>query len=188
MSNDAKRADLIGSLILWLIDHPKRFFLQSTPFPRRVNWLAKVDINDIGKVIGKMSAHRDSLRCLIGLMGARYGEQWVFEAMDPEDGPRIDKPKIPFTPDYNPSPAQDFLGQILDAILNEPAAIEVTRGPNAHDFKFVLRSKSMSDYKILVTTVAAGREPLAPVAALGTLFRAYGRQKGVNFTIEVPSQ
>lgn len=194
MSNDGKRAPLIARLINGLIDQSDHLELEAVVLPRRVNWNAKVDINDAGKLIGKKAAHLYSLRVLLLLMGKRFGEEWRLTALDPDEAPRVES-SVPARPrDFNPSVAQDFLGQILDAILAEPAAVSVVRDSDPLDFVFVIRAKSTADYEILVTKVMVGTVyksgpiELTPVAALGTLYRAYGRQQGVNFRVEVPSQ
>lgn len=188
MIGHEKRVLLLVQLINGLIDQRARLELEAVALPRRVNWKAKVDINDTGKLIGKKAAHLFSLRVLIALMGKRFSEEWRLTVLDPDEGERLPSPPPPRPREFNPSLAQDFLGQVLDAMLDENPLIIVERGPGALEFAFVIHCKSVSDYERLVTAIGVGREELTPVAALGTLFRAYGHQQGVAFRIEVPPQ
>ena len=48
--------------------------------------------------------------------------------------------------------------------------------------------KAIQDYERLVDPVPVGYESITPIAALGTLFRAFGRQQGVTFRVEVPAR
>lgn len=190
MTNNERRAPLIARLITGLIDDDKGLELEAVNLPRRVNWRAQVDINDTGKVIGKKAAHLYSLRVMITLMGARFGEEWRLEVMDPEEGERVNRPARPQDPNFDPAGLVDFLGQILDAILSENATIQAEPaemdGLQGHLLR--IHARAMKDYEILATAIPVGRETLTPVAALGTLFRAYGRQLGAHVWVEVPSK
>lgn len=190
MTNDGRRAELIARLINGLIDDDQGLALEAVGLPRRVNWRAQVDINDTGKLIGKKAAHLYSLRVLITLMGARYGEDWRLEVLDPEEGERSERPPIPHAKNFDPAPLIELLSMILDAILAESATIQTERASKDGQDVHLLRvqAKSMADYEKLVTAVIVGREQLTPVAALGTLFRAYGRQRGAHIWVEVPSK
>lgn len=186
MSNSLKREDLVARMIIALIDDVAALDLVANDLVRRCNWAVKVHINDVGKVYGKGGAHLDSLRVLLGMMGARYGEMWICNVDEPTPAARSDKSPIASNDDYNPSNEQNLLGEILDACLDEAPSIAVTRGPAKSAFAFTINAVAEPDYKRLVTALPTVHGPLTPVAALGTLFRAYGRQKGVHFTVNVP--
>lgn len=188
MSNEGKRKDIIKALITGLIDDAQSLRLDAAEMPRRVNWRAKVDINDTGKLIGKKAAHLYSLRVLISLMGARFGEDWRFEVSDPDDGERKEKAEIQRVKEIDASPVREFLFRILEGVIAERPEIHFVAQTNEYgwrEYAFTILA-TKADYSRLTTPVMVGREKLAPVAALGTLFRAYGRQQGVSFTIQVP--
>lgn len=189
MTNEDKRASLITSLIEALVDDPRRIELDARTMPRRVNWTTRVDINDTGKVIGTMASHLEALRCLISLMGIRYGEDWRFNVAEPEDGERVKKGRIPEAKNWNCQRAYTLLTEILDAVLDMPATVEIVQVPGAPSATFIVRASAIQDYERL----AAAREiedgkRIEPVSALGTLFRAIGRQQGARISIEVPSR
>lgn len=190
MTNEDKRAELITKLIDCLIDDPRKTQLEARPMTRRVNWKAKVAINDTGKLIGKLGAHLKAIRVLVGLMGQRFGEDWRFAVEDPDDGERREPVRIERVAAYDPAPATAFLGEILGAILDEPAAINLTQDISSAgcSYTFTIAARVIQDYERLVEPFAIGYEQLAPVAALGTIFRAYGRQQGVDFRVFVPGR
>lgn len=187
MTNEEQRYELVTQLIEGLIDDPRSLELSASTLPRRVNWRAKVDINDMGKLIGKQACHLYALRAIITAMGNRFQEDWKFQAVDPNEGPRADKPRVPRSPNVNMGPSMQFLMKILEAILATQADLEgEATADGFHRFKITIRNPE--DYQRLVTAVQVGRDTLTPIAALGTLFRAYGRQQGASFTVEVVSK
>ncbi len=187
MTNEDQKAELISRLIETLVDDPRRIELDAQTMPRRVNWRAKVDINDTGKLIGKKAAHLKSIRVLVCLMGQRFGEDWRFAVTDPDDAPRKEPRPIPPAENFNAGPACVFLKEILVAILDESPEVDILCD-SAGDFTFRIRAKAIQDYERLVEPIPVGYDSLTPIAALGTLFRAFGRQQGVNFRVEVPSR
>lgn len=189
MTNEDQRAGLITRLIEALIDDPRKLELDARPMPRRVDWRAKVDINDTGKLIGKKAAHLKALRVLVALMGARYAEDWRFAVHDPDDGERVEREPIQMAgKNFNAGPMAVFLAEILQAVLDASPGVDIVTAPAEDAFTFRIRPASVGDYERLVEPVPVGYDSLAPVAALGTLFRAYGRQLGANFRIEVPGR
>lgn len=188
MTNEDQRAPLIVRIIEAIIDDARSLELDTEPLTRRVNWRAKVNVNDAGKLIGKKGAHLKALRVLVGLMGQRFGEVWHVAVDDPDEGDIHEKPPIPMATDYKPAEALAFLVEILDAILTEKPSIGVAPGVEPSEFLFVIWPTSVADFETLVKPYNLGREEIAPIAALGTLFRAYGRQQGVNFRIETPGR
>lgn len=195
MTNEDTRRPLITRLINGLIDDERSLELDSVALVRRVNWRAKVDINDMGKVIGRQAAHLYSLRVLLNLMGAKFGEDWRLEVTDPDAGDRVDKGMVPAAKSYDPRPTRDLICEIMEATGHDAFTVEIqttTKSESSPDhrleYKFIIRPATRSDLELLLTKVTVGRVELTPVAALGTIFRAYGRQQGVSFTIEVPNK
>lgn len=186
MTNEDQRAPLIVRIIEAIIDDARSLELDTEPLTRRVNWRAKVNVNDAGKLIGKKGAHLKAIRVLVGLMGQHFGEVWHVSVDDPDEGPIHEKPPIEPAANYNPALASQFLLEILETFLADAPEIGVERAGD--EFLFVIRPRNVGDYEKLVEEYNLGREQLAPVAALGTLFRAYGRQQGVTLRIEVPGR
>lgn len=189
MTNEETRFKLVTQLIEGLIDDPRSLELTTLSFPRRVNWRAKVSINDTGKVIGKKASHLHSLRAVIALMGARYQEDWKLAVEDPDDGERADKPRIPRSENIDIAPATMFLTAIMQAVLVDPTPITAELLGDNSEYRFTILPQSDADYERLATAVPVGvGQALTPIAGLGTLYRAYGRQQGAHFTINLPGK
>ncbi len=184
MTHEDERADLISRLLEALVDAPRDLELDAVPLTGRVNWRCKVNISDTGRIVGKLGAHMRALKVVIAAMGRRYQEDWRFEMIEPDDGVRQDRPKMPAPKSYNPSDAGSLLLSIVSAITAH--APEVTIRHSLPDFHFQLGGLTQQDHSILVTPLTVDRASDPPCAALSTLWRAYGRQHGVNFFIELP--
>lgn len=189
MTNEDQRARLICRLVESIIDNSRALELEAQPMTRRVNWRAKVNVNDAGKLIGKKGAHLKSIRVLVGLMGQHFGEVWRFDVVDPDEAEIVEKdPIAPATAAlYDTRPARELLVDVLETFCAERPGIVSEVNADA-EIVFTIQPKSVRDYETLVEGYNLGREQLTPVAALGTLFRAYGRQQGVTFRVEVPGR
>jgi predicted RNA-binding protein YlqC (UPF0109 family) len=190
VTHEDERADLISRLLEALIDNPRELNLDAMPLEGRVNWWVKVNISDTGRIVGKQGAHMNALKVLVAAMGRRYEEDWRFEMNEPDPGERHDKPRVAQPRTYNSSDASLLLAELVRAILGHTPHIIVR---DAHpDYTWSIEAEAVQDYETLVTAMPVmGRPdlaPIQPVAALGTLWRAYGRQHGVNFKVEVPAR
>ena len=189
MTATDRSAELLSRLLEGLLDDPRRLELDATPLPRRVNWRVKVSFNDAGKLCGKGGEHIKSLIVLVRLLGERHGEQWILEVLDPDQGERVENLPIPDAPAHLPGESLRLLYELLAEILTAPAVVKVTQtGGKPLVFNFEIRPANVQDYELLVTAVPVQRTELTPVAALGTLFRALGRQQGVSYRVEVPGR
>ncbi len=199
MTNEAQRQDLVTKLVADLLADPRALELDAHAMTRRVNWTAKVDINDIGKLIGKKGAHLKALNLIVSLLGQRFGEDWRFSPVDPDDRPLATRDPVPDPQPVDRLSVAAFLREVLGGVLDEDPEITVEQRA-ASDLTFVVRARAVQDYERLVEEVVI-REPytdregvdrpaerLAPVAAIGTLFRAYGLRLGWKFRVEVPGR
>lgn len=193
-------AELIVRLASALVDDARAVQLEMQPLVRRVNFLAKVDINDHGKLLGKRGAHLKPLKLLVKAMGRKHGEAWELFASDPDVGNREDRPQAKPPAVYDPTAARDLLGETLEAILEEPAILEAVEEPK-NTFTFTIKAGVVQDYERLVESheVVTERgtpgegdyrpaETMTLVAALGTFWYAYGRRDGVRFRVVVPGR
>lgn len=191
MTHEDARRELIEALLTALIDDPRRLTLEARVLPRRVNWRAKVDINDTGKLIGQKASHIKALRAVVGALGSRFGEDWRLDVEEPDDGDRRPVVRTPDASSYDVAPALTLLRDVLAALLEAEAFVSVEGGGSSYNLK--VEAVLVQDYEVLATPVLCDYDPrrpeqMTPVAALGTLWRAIGRQGGASLTVEVPSR
>lgn len=187
MSAEEKLYPVVEQLLALLLDDPRALTLTTASSDGRVKWYGKVDINDVGKVIGKQGAHLYALRVILKIMGRKCKEDWRFEIVDAEPGERKDGRRIPLATSYNPEGIQTFLALLLSCFCNDTVNLTVGKdGTSANSYIFVLRARDVKDYELLATSIMVGAVEQTPIAALGTLFRAYGRQQGAILRVEVP--
>lgn len=188
MTNEGHNFQLVTQLIEGLIDDPRSLQLATASMPSRVNWRCKVGINDMGKLIGKQGCHLFALRAIVSLIGMKHGEDWRFRADDPDDGPRTERSRTPHNPNIDVMPAMHFLEHVLGACLSEVPVVGVGddhEAAIAGEFHFTITPSTTEDRQKLVTPISVGLEELTPIAAIGTLYRAYGRQQGGSFTVDI---
>jgi predicted RNA-binding protein YlqC (UPF0109 family) len=188
MTNETQRDELIHALICGLVDNERAVELDCRAMPSRVDWRCKVDLNDMGKVIGRQASHIKAMKVMVSLMGRRYAEDWRFVVVDPPEGKRGRDVIIPNATEYDEAGAVAFLRELLGAMIDETPAIAITKqqGSGVLTYGFKVCPQSYADTARMLDPVQVTKfETLAPIAALGTLWRAYGRQEGCIFTIEL---
>lgn len=178
---------LVTRLICALIDNERELELRANELPRRVNWIAKVGINDTGKLIGGGARHVRSLRAVLSVIGSKHGEDWRFIAENPEDGERrTEFERRGFNPNHLPGEELALLRLTLEAMLTTPPAIDLLGGDG--EYQFTINCGAVQDYEVLATPVTVGFNTLTPIAALGTLWKAYAQQQGARYTVHLPSR
>lgn len=191
-THEDERLELIEHLLTALINDPRKMTLEARVLPRRVNWRVKVDINDTGKLIGRQACHLKALRAIVFSLGARYGEDWRLDVDDPDDAERLPITRTPDAEAYDVAPALTLLREVLAALLQEVPYVEVQGAGSSFNLK--ISAVLVQDYEALATPVPVERDPrrpfeqMTPIAALGTLWRAIGRQGGASLTVEVPAR
>jgi predicted RNA-binding protein YlqC (UPF0109 family) len=183
MTNEEQRAGaILERLILSLLDHPRELDLIPEVLKRRINWGAKVNINDAGKLLGIRGAHFKALRHVVGRMGDRLGSVWTLAFIDPDDGPRGKySPDVPPPLNFSPTADLHLLAEVLTACTGQTYAIASDPDGGAA-WAVRITPRDWEAQEALVDKQASDGEAL--VAVLGTLFRAIGRRQGVGYRVE----
>lgn len=184
------QVELIARLVGGMVDSPDEIVIAPTDSEDLsfVKWWVAVDSSDFGKLVGKRSTHRIALGLIISLMGKKHNAIWRLQIEYP-DADRVNKPRIPRAETFDPLPTLALLHQTIAAIAEEPAHVTVTQAMEFVDAVIVVTMKiaprTRADEALLQETFEVSGENLTPLDALGTIFRAIGRQLGVAIKVEV---
>jgi len=181
---------LLRRTIETIIDHPRDLNIDYRLLHGRVDFIVLPNINDQGKVVGKMGAHIKALKLLMSLLGERQGVQFVLRLEEDTEGTRLPDPvRKPAQPTYSCSAHKQLLSDILKAILDEAPSVTVERDLTGGSVLYVFRieAQRVQDYERLVVP-GEDQDGQTVISALGTLFRAAGLRDGVGFKLEIPSR
>lgn len=140
---------------------------------------------DDSRLVGYMGCHVKALTFLIEQVGKAQGKIFTFRLLTTENGPRPNyKPRDVL--DYDPLPARDILRRWLDAlgVKDFSVAVNSPDGPRrslAFDFDITIKDFARAHS----LTIPNAKEELFTIGALGTLFRAIGKQNGIRFQINL---
>lgn len=183
-------SDLLRRLIETIIDHPRDLEIDYRLLHGRADFRVMPNINDQGKVVGKMGAHIKALKLLMSLIGERHGQQFVLRLEEDTQGTRLPDPvRRPAAPTYSCTAHKQLLSDILIAILDEAPVVSVERDMTGGSalYVFKIEAQRVQDYERLVVP-SEDQDGQTVISALGTLFRAAGLRDGVAFRVEVPTR
>lgn len=178
--------NLLLRLLESLVDNPREIDLAVDDQAHSVNWTVKVAVDDRGTVIGKNASHAKAIQFLMALVGMRAGERYRIKIDVPRDLVRAkDRPRRTATA-YNPEDAIALLDELLRLLDGWEAKVvcDETRDAGELSYLFTIISMGMSnDLTIPCDPIGNGNASTA-LAAIGTLWRAYGQREGVKFIVE----
>lgn len=184
-------SDLIREIVTSYVAHHSELELDAKEVPGAVYWSLRCHADDYGKIAGKDGAHIKALQALVGRFGEAREEFHAIKLLEPAPARRRQVAPTPAAQTYDPRPARDLLCRTLTAIgmgqFVVEAKVEPNRNPKIDALLFVrfdVHTRSADDYRDV--TLADG-DALAPVAALGALFRARAKRDGIGVQIEVIS-
>jgi predicted RNA-binding protein YlqC (UPF0109 family) len=153
---------------------------------------AHVHGDDFPAVVGRQGSHIKALQCFVAAVGEAAGEVYAISLSEPTmPRTRQSFDRVPFQTNYDPEPAGDLMRELLGMVGLGQHTVEIRRdtyngGNNPLNFLFVIFVRSNDDYlKLTAPLGAVGRldQPVL-IAAIGTLFRAYGKKNGVDFKVK----
>lgn len=182
----ADTATLLRSLIELLVDRPLDLEVDYRMMSGRVDFLVLPNINDQGKVVGKMGAHVKALKFLLARIGDAAGQQFVLRLDEDTAGRREpEKPKPVASEKYDYMPHLRVLKWLMCGLNARTVDVSVTIEPGAK-YDFRLSTVSYVEYEVLAGLQSGGEfDGQSLLAALNTLFRAAGLRDGVEMRIEV---
>lgn len=189
MPDLAHSEGLITRLLEAMVDNPRNIRIEQDQKSRLLKWRVWVDARDYGKAAGRRGTHVRALSTVVGLMGKRSQSWWVLrlEDSDGEQGARVE---IQDAETFDPRATVELLGLVLAAFLPRPALLQAQLSP-LYDGTIVvtlgIRPDSDGDLALLTNVIADELGEITPLDALGTIFRAIGRQLGVVLKVEVAS-
>ena len=186
-SSHEQAESVIRRVLEAMIDEPRKLQVEAITVPRRVNWRVTADINDTGKLVGKMGVHLTAIWALLSVMGERVGEVWAFRVADPEEGERVRKEPVAANPEHNPGADHALLLDVLKLLLAAPCSIQI-ESPAACHFRFTVRLGSVQDHERMHTPVPVRNDLVPPFEALQVVFRAIGKQRSVTYQIQFPAK
>ncbi len=193
MTNATKPdADLIRALITQFIDHPDNLRIDIQEYPEPTRWTIQSDAEDLPKLVGRSGAHFYALKTLIAEMGKAQDQQYVLgrypEPLAVQQG-RPRQPRKTATREYDPRPARDLLQRLLERIGLGQFDLELMLGTGAdrHTYQLNIYPRDPEDYQTLTVPTVTPRDPnpMSPIGALGTLYRAWANRDGVNYSLEI---
>lgn len=179
-------AELLRSLVELLVDRPADLTVDYRMMHGRVDFLVMPNINDQGKVVGKMGAHVKALKFLLARIGDAVGQQFVLRLDEDTNGRREpEKPKPVASDKYSYMPHLRVLKRLMLALNAATVDVSVTIEPGAkYDFRLAIVSHV--EYEVLAGLQPCGEfDDQSLLAALNTLFRAAGLRDGVEMRVEV---
>lgn len=184
--NDLKQTeDLIRRIITAITYHPECLEIKHTEFKGAVYWTVKAHADDQPKIIGKGGTHVRALAFLVAEIGLRSDSMYKFKLTEPEHGQRSESTK-PTTPQiYSPKKAADTILEVVEAIFGKDSAtIKIpTQSPYDHVYDFEIQMRDISDVPDLRTPYEDDQYEMTIIGCLGTLWRAWAKRDGVDFTI-----
>jgi predicted RNA-binding protein YlqC (UPF0109 family) len=177
-------AALLRDLAAAIVSRPECIEVERRdPVRGETLWWMQCAPEDQGKLIGRGGSHARAFDLLVAAMGWSVGETWRFKlppvASMGEQDPPAHRPRT-----HDPTPAHELLVRILAQL---PAAGTIVEKPRAFPgaplhFHFDVWTPDVALFREL----RFDDDPQSNlVGALGTLFRAAARTKGVRYQINV---
>lgn len=184
--------DLLRDLVAALCSKPEEARVDYIPGEGDLGaFRVKVADCDTGRVFGRDFSHLFALKFIVQRMAARARARWSLSIADRAPGAGDERSEYPPPPQaYDPEGARALLEDAVNAVISDNASVAAGNGHKPHNFVFTIRADTRDGAAELTTpfSVTGAREPLSAQSALGTLWRAIGRQEGVTFRVEVPAE
>lgn len=190
--------ELITRVFSAIVSHPEAVEVERRFQFSAVRWVARVHLDDHGRAVGIYGSHVKALSLLVEVAGEVGGASWNLwlDAPKPLDrGPKKAVPTPPATA-YDPAPAAALLEGVLETLAINATAevspiaipVEVRGRPSAPRLGFVFRLRPATRADEDLLRDLRGEDPTRKLSieqALGALWRAWGRQAGIYFTVTV---
>ena len=76
--------ELLEEIIKGLVNHPDEVEIKESEGDKTTIFEAKVNKEDMGKVIGKKGKTIDSIKVIVGACGAKHKKRYIFQILDEE--------------------------------------------------------------------------------------------------------
>jgi predicted RNA-binding protein YlqC (UPF0109 family) len=183
-----KLSDLLRDLVSSYVDHGSEIEIEAVEHPGAVYWSIRGHAEDYGKLVGKGGAHFEALRTLIAAIGEAREELHVLNRFKEPEAARRRRPSdAEYAETYDPRPARDLLCRVLEPLVgdfNVEATVRPNRDPRIPFPLFLTLTvtvRTEEDYAEL----AAPKQGVTLVGALGALFRARANRDGIGIQIDV---
>lgn len=175
-------ADFLQNVLSRIVHHPEDVQVIPTVFRGAVYWEIRANADDQPKLIGRGGTHIRALAFLVAEIGLASGEMYKLKLSEPEHGQRSPAVK-PTTPTkYNPVHASKLLLDVTELIFGKDSC-SITTTATGNEFEFAIIMRDAADVPDLRTPYEADPYELTVIGALGTLWRAWAKKDGVEFTV-----
>jgi predicted RNA-binding protein YlqC (UPF0109 family) len=177
-----KTQNLIRRIISAIIAHPEHLLISPAEFRGAVYWNVQAHADDQPKIIGKQGSHIRALTFLVAEIGLDADSMYKIKLAEPEIGNRSDSTQIQSPTSYDASLAEQTLLEVIEAIFGPQSATITTTGIGlAYNFEITLRDHD--EVPDLRVPYDGDMYEMTIIGSLGTLWRAWAKRDGVNFTV-----
>lgn len=177
----AKTESLTRRLLNRIIYHPENLEIEHTEFHGAVYWNVTAHADDQPKIIGKGGTHIRALTFLIAEIGLSADSMYKLKLNEPEVGTRTESTQAS-PKNYDATPAAQILQEVLESIFG-PESVTIRTTGKGFDFEFEIVMRDTDEVPDLRIPYDNDPNEMTIIGSLGTLWRAWAKKDGVNFTI-----
>lgn len=181
--NDQQISNLIGDLARRYVAHPQSIDVRfQRSLDGSVYFALQGDPKDAGRLIGSEHTHADAMALLVKYFGRVQSRTFTFRLITIQE--RASKPSELYDViSYDTAQDKEILDRLLNA-LDVDGTVEVGPGTGprkALSFEFIVNVK----HRIIAENLTLSVQGLSIIGAIGTLYRAIAKSKGVRFNVRL---
>ena len=141
---------------------------------------------DDPRLIGRQGDHVDALSCLVERVGKAFGRYYTFRLLSRRGQSATTTPTIDAL-EYDARPDRDFLCEWLKVLGANGYSVDLTPGDGPRTKLTFNFNVTIPDRQLVVDFMMSEAKPhsMSVINAIGTLYRAIAKQKGVKFQVNL---